>query len=64
MVTFIVLAVYIVGVYLAYFQVQKWADHEITEVDECQTAFMLSLLSWMVYPLYGLACIIRNAREE
>ena len=64
MTTFITLAIYIVGVWMAYNQIQRWSDHEITEKDEYQTLFMLSMLSWAVYPLYGLVWLIKKAREE
>lgn len=64
MITFIVLAIYILGVYTAYFQVQKWADHEVKEHDEYQMLFLVSLLSWLVYPLYALVHIFRNYGEE
>lgn len=62
--TFLTLAVYIVGVYVAYFKIQKWADHKVTKEDEYQTLFILSLLSWLVYPLYGIAYLIRKYKEE
>ena len=64
MTTFIILAIYIVGVWVAYNQIQRWSDHEITEKDEYQTLFMLSMLSWAIYPLYGLVWLIKKGREE
>lgn len=64
MAAIIVLTIYIVGVYVAYFQVQKWADHEVQDKDEYQMLFMLSLLSWLVYPLYVVVWIIRKEQEE
>ena len=64
MTTFITLAIYIVGVWMAYNQIQRWNDHEITDKDEYQTLFMLSMLSWAIYPLYGLVWLIKKGREE
>lgn len=61
--TIIVLALYIIGVYVAYFQIQRWADHEVTEHDEYQLLFILSLASWLIYPVYVLVSLIRKARE-
>ena len=61
--TFIVLAVYIVGVYIAYFQLQKWADHEIYKKDEFHTVFMVSLLSWFIFPIYGLVYMFQKCEE-
>ena len=49
---------------MAYNQIQRWSDHEITEKDEYQTLFMLSMLSWAIYPLYGLVWLIKKGREE
>ena len=62
--TTIILAIYILGVYTAYIQVQKWANHEVKESDEYQTLHMLSLLSWFIYPLYFIVWLIRKAQEE
>lgn len=62
--TLIILAVYILGVYTAYFQLQKWADHKVTDTDEYQTLFMLSLISWLIFPIYGIVCLIRKVKEE
>ena len=64
MTTFIVMAIYILGVYIAFFQLQKWADHEVKEHDEYQVLFMLSLLSWLIYPLYWIVSIFKNCGEE
>lgn len=49
---------------MAYNQIQHWSDHEITEKDEYQTLFLLSMLSWAIYPLYGLVRLFKKAREE
>ena len=64
MVTLVVLALYIMGVYTAYHQIQKWTDHKIEKEDEYHTLFILSLLSWVVYPLYGLIYIFRKCEED
>lgn len=58
-----ILAIYIVGVYVAYFQIQRWADHKIAGDDEYQTLFMLSLTSWFIYPIYGLVSLFKKCRE-
>ena len=62
-ITIATLILYILGIYVAYFQLQRWADHEVTTNDEYQTLFMLSLLSWLVYPLYILVLMIRKVQE-
>lgn len=62
--TLIVLLIYIVGVYAAYFQLQKWATCKVTEDDEYQVLFMVSLLSWFVYPLYWGLWLYRNLMED
>jgi hypothetical protein len=62
--TLIVLAVYILGVYIAYFQLQKWAGHKVSNNDEYQTLFVLSLISWLIFPIYGIVCLIRKTEEE
>lgn len=63
MTTFITLAIYIVGVWMAYNQIQRWSDHEVTEKDEYQTLFMLSMFSWLIYPLYALVRIYKKCGE-
>lgn len=62
--TFIILAIYILGVYTAYHQVQKWVDHKVADNDEYQMLFMISLLSWLVYPVYGLVLIFKKCGED
>lgn len=64
MVTFIVLLVYISGVYAAYFQIQRWAKHELNDEDEYQTLFVLSLFSWLIYPLYGLIWLMKKNKKR
>ena len=64
MTTLIVLAVYVLGEYIAFFQLQKWADHKATTDEEYQTIFMLSLFSWLIFPIYGIVCITRKAKGE
>ena len=62
--TLIVLAVYILGVYIAFFQLQKWADHKVGNNDEYQTLFVLCLISWLIFPIYGIVYLIRKVEEE
>ena len=64
MLTFVVLAVYVVGVWMAFHQLQRWCGHEVDNKDEYQTLFILSTLSWGIYPLYGIVCLIRKFEEE
>ncbi len=63
--TLIVLAIYILGVYLAYFQLQKWSNHASDSKDnEYQILFTLSLGSWFIYPIYGIIWLTNKLREE
>ena len=64
MTTFIILAIYIIGVWAAFFQLQRWNQKEVKDGDEHQTLFILSMLSWLIYPLYGLVWLIRKGKEE
>ena len=59
----IVLIVYIVGVYIAYRQLLRWNDGAATQ-EEYQMLFMFSLLSWLIYPLYGIVWLYRKYGEE
>ena len=59
----IVLIVYIVGVYMAYRQLLRWNDGAATQ-EEYQILFMFSLLSWLIYPLYGIVWLYRKYGEE
>jgi len=63
MTTIIVLFVYIIGVYIAYSQIQKWADCEL-KGDDYYTVFTFSLLSWLVFPIYGIVWIINKCEVE
>ena len=62
--TFITLAIYILGVWSAYFQLQRWNKKDLSTNEEYQTLFMLSMLSWAIYPIYGLVWLFRKASEE
>ena len=64
MMTIIVLLVYIVGVYMAYFQIQRWAGHKLGDWDEYEAVFTFSLFSWLVYPIYGVVWLINKSQEE
>ena len=61
---FIALAIYILGVYIAFFQIQRWSDHEITVDDEHQMLFMLSMFSWLVFPIYGFIALTKKLEED
>ena len=62
--TFITLVVYILGVYIAYFQIQKWTEHEAISEYDYQTLFLLSLFSWLIYPIFGLVWLFKKIQEE
>lgn len=64
MITLIVLAIYILGVYVAYFQIQKWVTHEMSKAEEYQVGFVLSLLSWLVFPFYWIVWLVHKYKEE
>ncbi len=59
----LVLLIYIVGVYTAYFQLQNWAACKVTEDDEYQILFSISLLSWLVYPVHWGLWLYRKYME-
>lgn len=56
----IVLALYISGVWVAYFQLQRWYNEELEVSNEVQVLFMLSMLSWIIYPVYGVTWLINK----
>ena len=62
MMTFVALVLYITGVYTVYFQMQRWSDDLITKEDY-DSLFRISLLSWLVFPLYILVIIIKKEEE-
>ena len=64
MITFITLAIYIIGVWAAHYQLLRWSDTEITSTDECQILFTWSMLSWLIYPSYGILWLIKSFKEE
>ena len=56
----IVLALYISGVWVAYSQLQRWHNEELEVPNEVQILFMLSMLSWIIYPVYGVTWLINK----
>lgn len=62
--TFITLVVYVLGVYVAYFQIQEWTKHEAVSEYDYQTLFLLSLFSWLIYPIFGLVWLFKKIQEE
>lgn len=64
MITLIILAIYILGVYTAYFQMPKLTDHKVANEDEYQALFTLSLFSWLIFLIYGIVYVIRKAKGE
>jgi bacteriorhodopsin len=64
MMTFTVLAIYILGVIMAFYQLQEWHKEEARNIKEFQTLFMLSMLSWLIYPIYGVVWLIKNYGED
>lgn len=60
----IVLIIYVVGVCMAYRQLLRWNDGAATQVEEYQMLFMFSLLSWLIYPLYGIVWLLRKYGED
>ena len=61
---FVALAVYIIGVWIAHFQIRRWTGQDIIEEDdENQMFFALSTLAWLVYPLYWLLWLYRKTKE-
>ena len=62
--TTITLAIYIIGVFAAYFQILRWNEKPITKEDEYQVLFMLSMLSWLIFPVYCLAWLFRKCEER
>jgi len=64
MTSFIILAIYIVGILVAFQQIKHWNENEITSLDEYQVLFILSMLSWLIYPIYVFAWLISKVRED
>lgn len=62
--TIIVLAAYLAGVWVAYFQLLRWHGKKTSCIHEAQVLFMLSMLSWFIYPVYWMAWLIKCDREE
>ena len=64
MITLIVLAVYILGEYTAYHKIQKWSDFSPSDAEDMDTLFMASLLSWVVFIIYGIVWLMHKVQEE
>ena len=64
MVTLIVLVLYIIGTWTAYEQLIDWSNGTLSKEEDYRKVFLLSSLSWLLFPLYGLLCIIRKVEGE
>ena len=64
MAAIIVLIIYVIGVWVAYFQLCRWSDASDYDEDGYQILFMLSTLSWAVYPIYGIIWILDKVKED
>ena len=62
--TAIVLAIYIVGVYVAYFQLKRWNTDNLRDDDEYLTLFVVSTLSWFIYPIWLIAWLFDKVEER
>ena len=62
--TFIMLAAYITGVWTAYFQLLRWHGGEPNDDRGAQLLFMLSMLSWLIYPVYWITKLIYINEED
>jgi hypothetical protein len=60
----VILIIYACGVYMAYFHLQSWAERKSATPEEFHTVFQLSLLSWLVYPLYGLMYLFKECEGD
>ena len=56
--------IYLAGILVAYNQIPNWCDHKITTEDDYYKLFLLSLLSWSVFPIYLIVYIANKAEEE
>ncbi len=62
--TLIILAIYVIGVYLAYFNLIKWCKNKPKEEEEYNILFTLSLISWLIFPIYLIIWAINKAGED
>lgn len=49
---------YMVGVLVAWVQLQYWFKDKILLNEDFQVLTVLSFLSWLVYPIYGIAYLM------
>lgn len=49
---------YMVGVLVAWVQLQYWFKDRIILKDDFQALTVLSFLSWLVYPIYAIAYLM------
>lgn len=59
----IVVAVYITGIWIAFFQLQLWCGKRVSKDEECELLFMMSTLSWLIYPLYFIVKLLNKMRN-
>ncbi len=46
--------IWIIGVIVAWFQIRHWNQDSLLAKDDYLIAGILSLLSWGIYPIYGI----------
>lgn len=62
--TLIVLAIYVTGVYLAYFNLLKWCKEAPKREEEYSILFAVSLMSWIIFPIYLIIWAINKSAED
>ena len=61
---FSILLLYILGVWTSYFQLRRWSGGRVTKEDDYEAIFLISTLSWLVYPLYYLTKLLNQMEEK
>lgn len=64
MTALVIAILYIVGVWVAFLQMRLWSDTKALEGEDHLVLFMCSLISWGIYPLYGLVWLINKIGED
>lgn len=61
----LIILIWLIGVFVAWFQIKYWnRDYNISEPEDYRVLTLLSLLSWLIYPIYTFEWFVEHINNE
>lgn len=60
----LITAIYLIGVLVAYFQLHHWMRDKCLSKRDYQYIVILSMASWLVYPIYFIEYLYENINDK